>query len=276
MYNLYCGDCLNVMQDMEDNSVDAIITDPPYMTTDIDFDKKGFNKDRFMELCIDKLKPNGQMVCTGSLELLAYFAKTFNVRWTGVWIKPIGVMRSHSAKKPKSRSELYAVFAHPNHKIKDLVFNQVILPGELYSKTQRYKGKARNTNDQITRISSSAFTIDGYKSVNEGIRRQTDVIEAPNKPCMKYTERNIHPTQKPVKLMSTFIQWTTNEGDLVLDPFMGSGSTGVACKELKRNFTGIELNPEFFEIAEKRIQHIDSSTPELIRLLEKASNIELD
>lgn len=276
MYNLLCGDCLDLMQDMENSSIDAIITDPPYMTTNIDFDKKGFDKDRFIELCVDKLKPNGQLVSTGSVELLAHFAKTFKIRWTGAWIKHNGVMRSHCAKKPASRCELYAVFAHPSHKIKDLTFNQIIIPGKPYTHTMKYTGKVRDTNDQITVLSPGAWTIDGYKIVNEGTRRQTDVIEAASKTDMKHAERTIHPTQKPVKLMSTFIQWTTNEGDLVLDPFMGSGSTGAACKELKRNFTGIELNPEFFEIAEKRIQHIDSSTPELIRLLEKASNIELD
>lgn len=251
---LLLGDSLSLLRQLHTNTVDAIVTDPPYMTTDIDFDKKGFNVNEFIDLCVDKLKPNGQLVCTGSLELLACFAKTFCVRWTGVWIKDSAVMRSHSAKKPMSKSELYAVFAHPDHKIKDLVFNQILLPGEPYTITRRHKGKVRNTNDQIARINGSAFTIDGYQCVNEGTRRQTDVINAPNKPCMVHSERTIHPTQKPVKLMSTFIQWTTNEGDLVLDPFMGSGTTGVACKELKRDFIGIELNPEFYEIALNRLK----------------------
>jgi len=63
----------------------------------------------------------------------------------------------------------------------------------------------------------------------------------------------IHPTQKPVALFKYLIKTYTNEGDLVLDNCMGSGTTGVACKNLNRNFIGIELDPEYFKIAEKRI-----------------------
>ena len=63
-----------------------------------------------------------------------------------------------------------------------------------------------------------------------------------------------HPTQKPTELMSVFIQWHTNPGDIVADPFMGSGTTGVACAQLNRNFIGIELDKDYFEIAQKRIE----------------------
>ncbi len=62
-----------------------------------------------------------------------------------------------------------------------------------------------------------------------------------------------HPTQKPVSIMERFIRLSTNESDTVLDPFMGSGSTGVACKNLNRNFIGIELDEKYFDIAKKRI-----------------------
>jgi site-specific DNA-methyltransferase (adenine-specific)/modification methylase len=67
-------------------------------------------------------------------------------------------------------------------------------------------------------------------------------------------EKTIHPTQKPLELMEFLIETHTNEGDTVLDPFMGSGTTGVACKKLNRNFIGIELDPCYFEIAKERIQ----------------------
>lgn len=69
-------------------------------------------------------------------------------------------------------------------------------------------------------------------------------------------ERTKHTTQKPLKLMKTILEIHTNENDIVLDCFMGSGSTGVACKELNRNFVGIELNKEYFEIAKKRLEEI--------------------
>ena len=62
-----------------------------------------------------------------------------------------------------------------------------------------------------------------------------------------------HPTQKPVELMSTLVRWVTNEQDVVLDPFMGSGSTGVACLQSGRKFIGVEINAEYFEIAKQRL-----------------------
>jgi DNA modification methylase len=66
-------------------------------------------------------------------------------------------------------------------------------------------------------------------------------------------ERTIHKTQKPLKVCIPFIEISSNENDLVLDPFMGSGSTAVAAKMLKRNFVGFELNAEFCQIANQRI-----------------------
>jgi DNA modification methylase len=68
------------------------------------------------------------------------------------------------------------------------------------------------------------------------------------------TERRVHPTQKPIKLMMDLIQFLTNEDDVILDPYMGSGSTGVACVQLNRSFIGIEINENYFNIAKRRIE----------------------
>jgi len=68
------------------------------------------------------------------------------------------------------------------------------------------------------------------------------------------SERRVHPTQKPIALMAKLIQHCTNPGDTILDPFMGSGTTGVACVQTGRNFIGIEIDPDYFKIAEKRIK----------------------
>lgn len=81
--------------------------------------------------------------------------------------------------------------------------------------------------------------------------------------CFKDSERGIkavHPNQKPIKVMEWCLR-KTNEGDTVLDPFMGSGTTGVACKNLNRNFIGIELDKEYYEIAKKRIEDIPLPDP---------------
>ena len=71
---------------------------------------------------------------------------------------------------------------------------------------------------------------------------------------MKNKDKRYHPTQKPVELIEKIIQKSSNEGDTVLDPFMGSGTTGVACVNTNRNFIGIEIDEEYFKIAEKRIE----------------------
>jgi len=68
------------------------------------------------------------------------------------------------------------------------------------------------------------------------------------------SENGLHPTQKPIALMKWCIELATNAGDTILDPFMGSGTTGVACVQTGRNFIGIEIDPNYYAIAEKRIK----------------------
>lgn len=69
-----------------------------------------------------------------------------------------------------------------------------------------------------------------------------------------YSKKSLHPTQKPIELMNYFVKEFSSENESILDPFMGSGSTGVACKNLNRNFIGIEMDKTYFEIAQKRIE----------------------
>jgi site-specific DNA-methyltransferase (adenine-specific) len=247
------GDCFEVLKDIPDGSIDAVITDPPYMTTDLPFDKTGFNVDLFLDLLLPKLKKDGQLAVFGPIGLLAKFASIYPIRWSGVWLKQSGVMRTHAAKKPMSRSELYCIFAHPKHKVSGLTYNKILLPGEPYEKKQKNTGYVRDGKNQIDKANPSAWTENGYISKNLGTRQQTDVIEAPNKPRLKHHERTIHPTQKPSKLISTLIEWITNPGDTVLDPFAGSGTTALACKELNRNYICIEKEKEYIDIIHKRL-----------------------
>ena len=76
-----------------------------------------------------------------------------------------------------------------------------------------------------------------------------------NNTVLRYSTQHskLHPTQKPIKLFEELIKKSSNEGDTILDPFMGSGTTGVACVQLNRNFIGYEISPDYFKIAEKRI-----------------------
>jgi site-specific DNA-methyltransferase (adenine-specific) len=258
MINLINGDCLYALKNIPDNSVDAIITDPPYLTTDLHFDRHGLDMEWVNE-SLRIVKPNGYLAVFCPVEMSAEIAKLWSLRFTGVWLKSQGAMRTATAKKPMSKSELYTVFAHPNHKIKDLTWNPIRIAGEPYLKIERNTGYKRGGKDQLARADKSGWTKDGYVSENNGFRWQTDVIFGHPKPCMPHDERTIHPTQKPVNVMSTLVQWLTNEGDLILDPFLGSGTTGIAAKNLKRDFIGIELDPEYFAIAQERINATSTS-----------------
>lgn len=91
------------------------------------------------------------------------------------------------------------------------------------------------------------FGVKGDKKLNS--HAVADVIDCDG------TNNKLHPTQKPTQLIKVFVEQSTKEGDSVLDPFMGSGTTGEVCKALGRDFTGIEINPEYFEIAENRIMN---------------------
>ena len=241
------GDCFEVLKDIPDKSIDAVITDPPYLTTNLQFDKSSYDVDSLLGLLLLKLKDTGQIATFGSIELLAKFSLIFPIRWTGIWLKPNHGFRSYNAKKPPSKMEVYAVFAHPNYQVSELTFNKIIKKGEPYEK--KSPGIKRSSwGGQLT-----IRNPDGFTEINLGTRHQTDVIEAPNKPCMKIPERSKHPTQKPIKVISTLIQWITIPSDLVLDPFCGSGTTAVACKELGRNYICIEKEKEYFNIACDRI-----------------------
>lgn len=130
------GDCFEVLRDIPDGSIDAVITDPPYMTTDLNFDKTGFDVDLFLKLLLPKLKSDGQLAVFGSIKLLAKFSSIYPIRWSGFWLKQAGGMRTHAAKKPMSKSEPYCIFAHPKHKVSNLVYNKILLPGEPYKKNK--------------------------------------------------------------------------------------------------------------------------------------------
>ena len=258
---LYHGDCLKVMQSIGDATIDCVLTDPPYLTTDLHFDKDGIDIEGLCSSLLRVLKPNGYFISFGSIELLGQLCRYFPIRWTGTWIKPNGVMRTVSAKKPRSQCELYAVMAHPKHKVSELTYNKLKVEGEAYRKVQRTTGGERiQRKDSLARSSPSVWGKDYYCIDNDGYREQTDVIYAPSKNYMSLAERTEHPTQKPVEMLKKLLYMTTNEGDMLLEPFMGSGSTVVACHDLRRNCIGIEKDYRYYQIARERIDNITAQT----------------
>ena len=196
---LILGDCLDVMRTIPDNSVDAVITDPPY----------GISYD-------------------------ASHTKYKN-----------GIARDDATwdKSPFDPSPL-------------LRFDKLVIWGG---------------NCFASRLPDSPCWLAWIKTIRNGAKvRQAEFELAWTRNCVRRPQvfrhlwigayrdsesgiRNVHPTQKPIALMKWCIELSTKEGDTVLDPFMGSGTTGVACVQTGRNFIGIEISEEYFKIAEKRI-----------------------
>ena len=247
--NSIVNDCfINALKKVADKSIDLVLIDPPYLNTDLDFDKAGFDLATLKTELARIIKPSGYIACFGTIPLLASFINPFDIRYSGVWLKPRGTMRTATAKKPMSKCEPYAVFCIKNAKICDMTFNRLKIEnaGKPYKMVQNNTGYKRDGKDSLSRATTSGWTEDGYISESDGSRWQTDVIEAPNKGTMKHADRTAHPTQKPIQALSVLVKMLSNEGDLVLDCFGGSGSTGATCLGLNRDFILIEKDKTYF------------------------------
>ena len=235
------GDCLERMKEIDAGSVDAVIADPPYGTTACKWDAV-IPLEPMWEQLKRVIKPNGAIVMTASqpftTTLIASNMREFRYCW--YWKKSVGSGFQNAKRQPLRLIEEAAVF---------------------YRKPPKYipQGLVRIDAPRVNKI-SAADSIVGGTSGRGGLRTVGNewVQEFTNYP------RNVlefpapmagrqHPTQKPVALMEYLILTYTNEGDVVLDNTMGSGTTGVACMNTGRKFIGMEQDAKYFEIAQKRI-----------------------
>jgi site-specific DNA-methyltransferase (adenine-specific) len=226
------GDCLEVMKDIPDKNIDAIISDPPYGTTACKWDTI-IPFEPLWEQYKRIIKDNGAIVLTASQPftsaLVMSNVKMFKYEW--VWDKKKGGNIMNLKSQPYKVHENILVFSKNPHNYYPIMTEQKERTGKTYS-----RGEANGiSNYGDTRIYNKKYP--------------KSILEESN----ANQKGKLHPTQKPVALFEYLIKTYTNEGDLVLDNCMGSGTTGVACKNLNRNFIGIELDPEYFKIAEKRI-----------------------
>ena len=229
------GDCLEVMDELIEKGVvvDAIITDPPYGTTACKWDSV-IPFDKMWERLNKLIKPNGAIVLFGSepFSSLLRVSNLKNFKYDWIYRKPQGVNPLLSKKQPLNDIENICVFYK-----KQPIYNPQYSYGKPYVVN-------RDKKDRTIEVQN--FKTKPTTTVNNGNRYPKRVLDFKQ-------ERGLHPTQKPVALMEYLIKTYTNEGETVLDFTMGSGTTGVACKNLNRSFIGIELDPRFFKIAEKRI-----------------------
>lgn len=244
MNELYLGDCLEVMRDIPDGSVDMVLTDPPYGTTKCKWDSV-IPFEPMWEQLKRVTKKNGAIVMTASQPFTSALVMSnvgmFKYDWA--WRKPKGTGHLNAKKMPMRDKEDILVFYS-----KPCTYNPQFTTGTPYKNKAGDPSKATSMTD-----SYDGYT--NYRNDNEGKRYPKQVLEFP------VVERGtVHPTQKPVALMEYLIKTYTNEGETVLDFTMGSGTTGVAAKRLNRKFIGIELDPDYFQIAKDRI---DAVTPQL-------------
>lgn len=236
---LILGGCLEKMQDIESGSVDMILTDPPYGTTACKWDSI-IPLEPMWEQLKRIIKTNGAIVLTASQpftsRLISSNYKMFKYCWS--WIKrPIGFL--NSKKRPLINIEDIVVFGGSTYNPQNLI--------ECNKKIRRGNQSVSVGHDG-GRLKTAEYT---QKYTNY----PTQLLEFKG-------EKGLHPTQKPVKLMEYLIKTYTNESETVLDFTMGSGTTGVACKNLKREFIGIELDEGYFNIAKNRIENHLNNNPD--------------
>ncbi len=220
-FTLYHGDCLEVMKSIPDGSVDAVITDPPYGMNITDTTKapEGYETLRDKEWIGDTawIPEVAKMLIDGG----ALYTFT-----NGEDINDL-----HKASKEcglRIFRRLHWIKSNP-------------LPS--YTK-HNYRGG----------VELAYFLIKGTAPAYFRERTQQELLSYWIYPIVGGHERTEHPTQKPVELISEWVENSCPPGGTVLDPFMGSGTTGVACAKTGRNFIGIEIDEKYFKIARRRIE----------------------
>lgn len=257
---LYNGDCLEIMKHIPDESIDMILCDLPYGNTNAKWDtcipfellwtqyRRIIKKNGVILLFAQQ--PFGAKLIMSNLKMFRYEI---------VWCKksPGGFLNAN--KMPMRNHELILVFYKrlpTYHPIKHTI------PAD--------QGNRRGAVKKGSGFRPSGIygKDKGHTWTEDGTRYPTDVIKFSNWNGVVYGKNDNavkHPAQKPIPLLEYLIKTYTNEGDLVLDNCMGSGSTGVACVNTKRDFIGIELDEDFFRIAEDRISAaiIENSKPKI-------------
>lgn len=236
------GDCLEIMATMPEQSVDCIICDPPYGTTAIRWDNV-LDFDTQWKLYDRLLKPKGMIILFGSqpfsAQLICSKLKWF--KYEIIWNKNKCGSPGLAKIRPMKVHENILVFAREPGG----TYNPQMTEGEPYARQSSnpdgYVGK-RNTHGYGLKPRT------GF--VNTGTRYPKSILNISRDFS---AQQQVHPTQKPVPLMEWLVKTYTNPGDHILDNCMGSGATGIAAVSLDRSFTGIEMDPNYFQIASDRI-----------------------
>ena len=240
MYELYNGDCLEVMDKLINlgAKVDMVLCDPPYGATSCKWDSV-IPFDEMWERVNKLIKPNGAIVLFGSepFSSALRMSNIKNYKYDWIWEKEQGVGFQLVRYRPLIKNENISVFCN-----KTPLYNPQMIKLDKPLKIKRKAGSNGKSETSPLKYSDERVSVYEYKYPVNILQYKRD--------------RGLHPTQKPVALLEYLIKTYTNEGDLVLDFTMGSGSTGVAALNVNRKFIGIELDENYFNIAKQRIEEV--------------------
>lgn len=237
MINLMQGDCLEIMKTIPDASVDMILTDPPYGTTQCKWDSV-IPFDLMWQQLKRVVKPNGAILLFGS-EPFSSALRMSNIKqykYDWVWDKKIPSGMCNAKIMPMKQSENISVFING----KNFYYPQMV-----------QRDNPIKSGGMTGSLSAGAK---GLKKIETKV--YTEKYPTTHLVFDKIRKGSLHPTQKPTGLLEYLIKTYTQENETVLDFTMGSGSTGVAAKNLNRSFIGIELDEKYFEIAKNRVESI--------------------
>ena len=232
-FELWQGDCLELMKNIPDGSVDMVLSDLPYGTTRNKWDII-IPLDRLWDEYKRVVKKNGAVVLFAQtpFDKILGASNLDMLKYEWIWEKSQCTGHLNAKKMPMKSHENILVFYRQLP-----TYNPQWEWGKPYTAT--YRTHSTNYGKQK----------DNVTAVNDGRRYPKDILRFGK----AETDKHLHPTQKPVALLEHLIKTYTNEGEIVLDNSMGSGSTGVACVNTNRHFIGIELDQGYFDIAKERI-----------------------
>ena len=240
MQKLYNDDCFNILPTIEKHSIDLIICDLPYGITNLEWDNK---------LPLDRLWYEYERILSNVGNIVLFSSGNFTVdlilsnrslyKYKLIWKKNVPSGMSSSKYRPMKYYEEICVFHGKNFIYNPIMKERVGKHKECY----QYNHYCGNSNHiTLNKIK---------KQYNPNYVQPSDILDfdvVPNR------NGKLHPTQKPVELLTWLIKTYSNNESTILDNCMGSGSTGVACKMLNRDFIGIEISEEYFNIAKERIE----------------------
>ena len=237
---IYCMDCLDGMRQIEDKSVDMILCDLPYgVTANVGWDKSQIDLTKLWSDYFRITKPESAILLTGQQPFITDLVNSCRriFRYDLIWEKTMPTCGLNANKMPMRKHETILVF-YQNLP----TYNPQYTHGKKYVKD---RPALSATGSGIYNPIETDFTKENF-----GVRYPTSVLKFSNG-----NNENVHPTQKPVPLFEYLIRTYTNEGDLVLDNCMGSGTTAEACIRSGRQFIGFEKEKTYFDAAQIRIKN---------------------